>query len=184
MSIGSRIGLVVLFCVGFFICLTTALRMATLPLTLKTKEPSWESAPTNLWSFIESATGVICACLISLRQSISTLWPRRWRSRKGTSSGQYRYGGNNGNALRGSRLPDDTGGSAAYRMGDVRGSKKGVRETYASISPSESQEQIIGGTNMEAHVTATVATRESASGSDDMNAHGIKVTHDVQVVRD
>jgi hypothetical protein len=121
MSIGSRVGLVVLFCMGFFICLTTALRMATLPLTLKTKEPSWESAPTNLWSYIESATGVICACLISLRQSIGALWPQRWRSRKGTASAQYKYGYSDGrsrNGMGGSYARGDEGAnrSAAYRM--------------------------------------------------------------------
>ncbi|KAF3032229.1 hypothetical protein E8E11_000728 [Didymella keratinophila] len=96
MSIGSRAGLVGLFCMGFFICLTIALRVATLPLTLTTKEPSWELAPTNLWSYIESATGVICACLISLRQIIGALWPRRWRRRKGTASAQYQYGYSDG----------------------------------------------------------------------------------------
>jgi hypothetical protein len=184
MSIGSRVGLVVLFCMGFFICLTTALRMATLPLTLKTKEPSWESAPTNLWSYIESATGVICACLISLRQSIGALWPQRWRSRKGTASAQYKYGYSDGRSrhgMGGSYARGDEGAniSAAYRMGDVATSKRGVRETYASISPSESQEQIIGGAKTEAHVT--VACRKSES--DDVYLHGIKVTTDVQVSR-
>ncbi|KAF2468574.1 uncharacterized protein BDR25DRAFT_344281 [Lindgomyces ingoldianus] len=93
MSVGNKIGLIVLFSMGFFICLITMLRMATLPLTLKTKEPTWESAPTNLWSFIEAAVGVICSCLISLRKSISSLWPARWRSTKGSSYGQYgQYG--------------------------------------------------------------------------------------------
>ncbi|KAF3031500.1 hypothetical protein E8E12_000456 [Didymella heteroderae] len=186
MSIGSRVGLVVLFCMGFFICLTTALRMATLPLTLKTKEPSWESAPTNLWSYIESATGVICACLISLRQSISALWPRAWRSRKGTSSGQYQYGHSDGpsrNGMGRSYARDGMGAGhpGAYRMGDVTASKRAVRETYASISPSESQEQIIGGAKTEAHVTVNMVSRKSES--DDLDLHGIKVTTDVQVSR-
>jgi hypothetical protein len=66
-------------------------------------------------------------------------------------------------------------------MGDVPGSKKGVRETYASISPSESQEQIIGGAKTEVLVTID---RRRASESDDMDLHGIKVTTDVQVSRD
>ncbi|KAL1641568.1 hypothetical protein SLS61_010056 [Didymella pomorum] len=190
MSIGSRVGLVVLFCMGFFICLTTALRMATLPLTLKTKEPSWESAPTNMWSYIESATGVICACLISLRQSIGALWPRRWRSRKGTASAQYQYGYSDGpsrNGMGGSHVRggEGAGRSGAYYMGDVTASKRGVRETYASISPSESQEQIIGGAKTEAQITVNVADRKSESDDADLALplHGIKVTTDVQVSR-
>ncbi|KAF2621930.1 hypothetical protein BU25DRAFT_481224 [Macroventuria anomochaeta] len=189
MSIGSRIGLVMLFCIGFFICLTTALRMATLPLTLRTNEPSWESAPTNLWSFIESATGVICACLISLRQSVCALWPKRWRSRKGTSSGQCRYCNSDGPSIIGSghsqqRDGTGAGNTSGYRMGDVTGSRKGVRETYASTSPSESQEQIVGRAKTEAHVTTTMDGRKSVSESDDLDLQGIKVTTDFQVVRD
>ncbi|KAF2993219.1 hypothetical protein E8E13_000910 [Curvularia kusanoi] len=186
MSMGSRVGLVVLFCMGFFICLTTALRMGTLPLTLRTKEPSWESAPTNLWSYIESATGVICACLISLRQSISALWPKRWRSRKGTSSGQYPYGDSDGPSRHGIGTGRVRGGTESglrggYRMGDVTVSKKGVRETYASISPSESQEQIIGGTKIEAHVTTSTSGRMSPEGNGESDLAGIKVTTDVHV---
>lgn len=188
MSIGSRVGLVVLFCMGFFICLTTALRMMTLPLTLKTKEPSWESAPTNLWSFIESATGVICACLISLRQSIGALWPKRWRSRKGTTSGQYQYGNSNGpsrNGLGSAQLQcgTDIAVAGGYRMGNVNGTKRGVRETYASISPSESQEQIIAGPKAAAYISTSVGERGSADGIGEADTQGIKVTTDVHVVR-
>ncbi|KAF9697717.1 hypothetical protein EKO04_003971 [Ascochyta lentis] len=190
MSIGSRIGLVILFSMGFFICLTTALRMATLPLTLRTKEPSWESAPTNMWSFIESATGVICACLISLRQTIARLWPKKWRSRKGTSSGKYRYGESDGPSRNGagwSRQRDGSGPGHAtsYSMGDVKSSKRGVRDTFASISPSESQEEIMGDTKTGEHITTNAGHRKSASESDELDLQGIRVdiTTDVQVAR-
>jgi hypothetical protein len=68
-------------------------------------------------------------------------------------------------------------------MGDVKSSKKGVRETYASISPSESQEQIIGGTTTKARVETNLSGRKSPNGSDDMALQGITVTTDVEVVR-
>lgn len=148
--------------------------MATLPLTLKTKELSWESALTNLWSYIESATGVICACLISLRQSIGAMWPQRWRSQKSTSSEQYRYGNSDvpsKNGMGGSHVRDGAAmnNPGEYRMGDVDRLKKDVRETYASISPSEGQEQVIGGAKTEAHVTTSMVGRKSASESDDLD---------------
>lgn len=85
MPVCNRIGLVLLFSIGFFICLITVLRMTTLPVTLRFREPTWESAPTNLWSFIEAAVGVLCACLITLRRAISKMWPKRWRSNKNSS---------------------------------------------------------------------------------------------------
>jgi hypothetical protein len=80
---------------------------------------------------------------------------------------------------------EGAGRSGAYYMGDVTASKRGVRETYASISPSESQEQIIGGAKTEAQITVNVADRKSESDDADLALplHGIKVTTDVQVSR-
>jgi hypothetical protein len=187
MSLGSKIGLVVLFSMGFFICLTTALRMATLPLTLHTKEPTYESAPTNLWSFIEAATGVICACLISLRKSIGSLWPKKWRSRKGTSSGQYRqYGsvGMSGHGIDSSRPRNATGTGGAYPLGDMKNGANGTVTEYGSVSPSESQERIIRGAKTEAHVTTGRSRSGSLAGSEDLVLQGITVTTDVKVIRD
>ncbi|KAF1836161.1 hypothetical protein BDW02DRAFT_629041 [Decorospora gaudefroyi] len=182
MSIGSRIGLVVLFSMGFFICLTTALRMATLPLTLRTKEPSWESAPTNLWSFIEAATGVICACLISLRKSISGLWPQRWTSRKGASGAYQQYGrsGPSGNGLAAGSRPRDL--HQSYAMGGMKTSKARP-DAYGDVSPSESQERIIEAGKTVAHVTTSRSRGASISGSDDLVLQGITVTTDVKVER-
>jgi hypothetical protein len=187
MSIGSKIGLVILFSMGFFICLTTALRMATLPLSLKAKEPTYESAPANLWSFIEAATGVICACLISLRKSIGSLWPKKWRSRKGTNSGgqyrQYGSGGLSGHGLGSSRPQNAAGNGGSYPLGDVKSGARGTVTEYGSVSPSESQERIIRGTKTETHVTVSRSRGASLAGSDDLVLQGITVTTDVKVSR-
>lgn len=184
MSTGSRIGLVILFSIGFFICLITALRMSTLPLTLRTKEPTYESAPTNLWSFIEAATGVICACLISLRKTIGSLWPQKWRSQKGTSSGQYQQYGSGGASGHLSRQRKGTGnGTGSYPLGDMKSVGKGRSDTFASISPSESQERIIEDTKADTQVTTNATRGGSISGSEDLALQGITVTTDVKVVR-
>jgi hypothetical protein len=187
MSIGSKIGLVVLFSMGFFICLTTALRMATLPQSLHAKEPTFESAPANLWSFIEAATGVICACLISLRKSIGSLWPSKWRSNKGTSSGQYRQYGSGIMSSRGmasTRQRNDTGTGNGYALSDMKDRTKVVPDIYGNISPSESQERIIKGNKMQATVTTTRSRSASLGGSDELPMQGITVTTDVKVIRE
>jgi hypothetical protein len=185
MSIGSKIGLIILFSMGFFICLTTALRMATLNQSLRTKEPTYESAPANLWSFIEAATGVICACLISLRKSIGTLWPKKWRSSNGTSGKYQNYGsgalGSHGFAS--SRPRNGTGTGNNYALGDMRRDAKGPQDKYGEISPSESQEQIIKGGKTQTQVTVR-SRPESTSGSDDLVLQGITVTTDVKIVRE
>lgn len=144
MSFGNRLGLIVLFSMGFFICLITTLRMATLPQTLKLKEPTWESAPTNLWSFIEAAVGVICACLISLRRTISRLWPQRWRSRKGSSAGYYaRYGGGS----TGGKMSRGRGQVASFHMEALKAGKKEAKSeaVVTFVSRSSSQERIFEG---------------------------------------
>ncbi|KAI4934946.1 hypothetical protein J4E85_002808 [Alternaria conjuncta] len=185
MSIGSRIGLVALFSIGFFICLTTALRMAALPLSLKATEPTWESAPTNLWSFIEAATGVICACLLSLRKSIGALWPKKWRSNKGNSGAYEQYGisGSGGLGPGVSRPCNGTGARNSYAMSGLRSGAKGRIESLGDISPSESQERIMEGSKTVAQVT-TSRPRSSRSVSEDLGSPGIRVTTDVQVVRE
>ncbi|KAL6165044.1 hypothetical protein ACJQWK_08301 [Exserohilum turcicum] len=184
MSLGSRIGLVVLFSMGFFICLTTALRMATLPLTLRTKDPSWESAPTNLWSFIEAASGVICACLISLRKSITALWPKRWTSSKGTSGAYRQYDHNTPSAQGAPRSRGRTADNAyhSYAMSNVKGNT-GRSDTYVNGSPSESQEHIIEQSKTTTHHVMTSRPRSSDSGSDKTEVQGITVTTDVKVIR-
>jgi len=183
MSVGSKIGLVILFSMGFFICLTTALRMATLPLSINTKEPTYESAPANLWSFIEAATGVICACLISLRKTVRSMWPKRWRSSKG-SSGQYQHYGSGAMGSHGkmSRPGHGARNGNNFPLSDMKNGAKGPPDAYGSISPSESQEQIIKGGKVEAHIT-TRSRSESSDGSEDLILQGITVTTDVKVTR-
>ncbi|PVH97217.1 hypothetical protein DM02DRAFT_481329, partial [Periconia macrospinosa] len=92
MSLSKKIGLAVVFVIGFFICLTTALRMQTLVRAVQASEQTWESCPANLWSFIEAAVGVICACLISLRKMLSIIWPESMRSKSKKSSDYMGYG--------------------------------------------------------------------------------------------
>lgn len=160
MSYGNRIGLIVVFSIGFFICLITTLRMATLPQTLKLTEPTWQSAPTNLWSFIEAAVGVICACLISLRRTISTFWPRRWRSANGTSAGYYaKYGANSATGRKMSRGTFGRMQSGSFHMEALKSGKKDPKhETMVTVvSRSESQERIFEGITVTKDVEVTRA---------------------------
>lgn len=163
MSAGNRIGLVVLFSIGFLICLITILRMATLPQTLKATEPTWESAPTNLWSFIEAAVGVICACLISLRKTISAYWPDRLKSSKDTNR-PYQYHSGSGLSA---RRPQN-GVPPTYAMDTMK--PKGLGETHVSVvtksmgvgvSRSSSQERMIDGITVTKDVVISSARQDS-----------------------
>ncbi|KAF2638130.1 hypothetical protein P280DRAFT_432362 [Massarina eburnea CBS 473.64] len=150
MSLGNRLGLILLFSIGFFICLITLLRMATLPSTLRAKEPTWESAPTNLWSYIESAVGVICACLISIRRTISQFWPKMRRSNKGSSGASGAVYDAYGNSRRGSQ-PLSSGHHKLVPAGSYPLSPTSQTKPAASVtivSRGSSQERMIDGINV------------------------------------
>jgi hypothetical protein len=67
-------------------------------------------------------------------------------------------------------------------MGNMVGGK-GAPDIYENISPSESQEQIIGVKNG-THVTTSNCRSGSISGSEDLILQGITVTTDVKIVRE
>lgn len=161
MSLSKKIGLCIVFVIGFFICLTTALRMQTLVRAANASEQTWESCPANMWSFIEVAVGVICACLISLRKILSMIWPDSLRRTK-KSSDYHVYGsGANGASRRtgpapGSQKLDDDDENV-YRLEhvntfsrqngtnyDPNGKLLGASEFEVMSERNESQEHIIG----------------------------------------
>jgi hypothetical protein len=128
---------------------------------------------------------VICACLISLRKSIGALWPKKWRTSKGTTGDYQQYGnsGSGGHGLGMSRPRDGTGVSNSYAMNALRNGAKGKADVLADISPSESQERIMEDTKTGAHII-TSRPRSSSSSSEDLVLQGITVTTDVKVIRD
>ncbi|KAF2176841.1 hypothetical protein K469DRAFT_605642 [Zopfia rhizophila CBS 207.26] len=133
MSLSKKIGLAIVFVIGFFICLTTALRMKTIVRATHAKEQTWESCPANLWSFIEVAVGVICACLISLRKILSVCWPDRLRKTKNSDYNGYGSGGNGSpkrtGPLPGSQRLDDSD-EQGYRLESASTFSKQNGTTY------------------------------------------------------
>ncbi|KAF2703235.1 hypothetical protein K504DRAFT_508151 [Pleomassaria siparia CBS 279.74] len=148
MSLGKRIGLAFIFLIGFFICLTTGLRIKTVVRAAQAKEQTWESCPANLWSFIEAAVGVICACLVSLRKMLTACFPDGIRKSKnsdckpGSGSSSKRSG-----PAPGSQKLDDLNVTeyALETMSSPEGQLWGASDTRvnAGTLTSESQENIV-----------------------------------------
>lgn len=110
----------------------------------------------------------------------------KWRSQKGTSSEavrRYGSGGPSGYGVGKSRTQNgrEDDNARMYPLGEVTNGGKGKPDMYVSISPSESQEYIIGGARTDAQITAS--WNRNAGGSDDLSMQGITVTTDVKVVR-
>ncbi|KIW67671.1 hypothetical protein PV04_06903 [Phialophora macrospora] len=104
----QKIGLAVLFSLGFFIIATCAVRIATLGPAATAKDSTYYQAQNNLWLGIEVNTSIICTCIPPLKATITRFFPRifrgssygrqtiNYRSRSGThplSSGSNKGGG-------------------------------------------------------------------------------------------
>lgn len=64
-------------------------------------------------------------------------------------------------------------------MGNISCSKIGVRKAYASIGPSESQEQIIASAANEAHARTSIHDPKSISERDELDLHKIQSDHEI-----
>ncbi|KAL1634858.1 hypothetical protein SLS58_010487 [Diplodia intermedia] len=113
MSRAKKLGLCLLFALGLFVCVCSAIRMkALVASTRAVKDTTWDSAPAFLWSGIEAAVGLICTCLPSLRWLLSHVIPMLASSAgAGHSSDKNRYyqtgsgsgGGGGGGGVAGAR---------------------------------------------------------------------------------
>lgn len=121
MSRAKKLGLCILFALGLFVCVCSAVRMKALVASTKAvKDTTWDSAPAFLWSGIEAAVGLICTCLPSLRWLLSRIIPML-SSSVGQSSkkGYYQTGSSSGAPGGGGGGGPGNRGSAAYRLGQL-----------------------------------------------------------------
>ncbi|PYH91991.1 hypothetical protein BO71DRAFT_330972 [Aspergillus ellipticus CBS 707.79] len=127
---GRKIGVMLVFCMGLFVCVTSVIRMWAMVESTKTDDPTWGSFDALLWSAIEASTGIICACLPFLKHPIQRLLPgwfsslgsggRSGRSKKsnyrmsrlGSQSGNRTIGGTGAGTANGTR-------GSAWRDGDL-----------------------------------------------------------------
>ncbi|MCJ1265316.1 hypothetical protein MMC22_005192 [Lobaria immixta] len=72
----QKLGLMVVFALGGFVCVTSILRMTTLESGSKSKDQTYGTFTSTVWTTIEANTGIICACLPMLRGPLSHIFPR------------------------------------------------------------------------------------------------------------
>ncbi|OJZ86925.1 plasma membrane protein Pth11-like protein [Aspergillus piperis CBS 112811] len=105
-----KIGVMLVFCMGLFVCVTSIIRMWAMEKSTTTTDPTWGSFDALLWSAIEASTGIICACLPFLKHPIQKVLPglfgslsngsRKSRSRTRPSYRMSRLGSRSGNGTR------------------------------------------------------------------------------------
>ena len=107
-----KIGLIVVFSLGLFVCITSIVRMVYIAVSTTTTDPTWGSWDALLWSAIEAGTGIICACLPILKHPIQRTFPAIFttlsstaRSRSKPTYGSYGFSSSGGGGLRSKTRP-------------------------------------------------------------------------------
>ncbi|RTE83003.1 hypothetical protein BHE90_002435 [Fusarium euwallaceae] len=83
----QKFGAIVVFAIGSLTVATSVTRLVYLPVVLASTDVSWDSAPANIWTFIEANLFVICGSMPTLRKFFKHFMPRIVGS-----SGGSRYG--------------------------------------------------------------------------------------------
>lgn len=65
-----------IFCLGFFTCIISIVRLFTLRAALNSTDATWDNAPTSWWTTIELNCGILCASIATLRPLIRILTGR------------------------------------------------------------------------------------------------------------
>ncbi|MCJ1469421.1 hypothetical protein MMC07_008054 [Pseudocyphellaria aurata] len=84
----EKLGLLLVFLLGAFVCVTSIVRVIAVANSTKNKaDTTWSFISRSTWTLLEANTGIICACLPTLKKPITMLFPRMFRgSSKGSSS--------------------------------------------------------------------------------------------------
>ncbi|KAH8198208.1 hypothetical protein TruAng_007635 [Truncatella angustata] len=89
----QKIMLMLVFCLGFFTCIISVIRLRTLNIAANTTDPTWDNADAAIWSFLELIIGVLAACLPTLRPLYAKVLPHLFgstTSQTGPSSSHFR----------------------------------------------------------------------------------------------
>ncbi|KAK0719245.1 hypothetical protein B0H67DRAFT_486181 [Lasiosphaeris hirsuta] len=130
-----------IFCLGFFTCAISIVRLFTLHGAINTTDPTWDNVPSAYWSIVEINCGILCASLPPLRPLLRRL---NISGLSGLSGGHasegYRH--QDGNAKRSlSKSSEAAAGLAGkggvYPLTNVTtGSQEGLHENAAAVPSS------------------------------------------------
>ncbi|KAL0940477.1 uncharacterized protein CTRU02_203240 [Colletotrichum truncatum] len=92
MRMAQKLGLVIMFAVGSIALRTVAtsiVRMTFLPILLTSRDPPWDSAPANIWTFLEGNLFVICGSMPTIRKFFEHFAPKLMGLPTASSSVHY-----------------------------------------------------------------------------------------------
>ncbi|CAI7576473.1 unnamed protein product [Penicillium bialowiezense] len=71
----QKFALMLMFALGGFVCITSIVRLVSLKKISDSSDPTYDNVGAASWSAIECNTGIICACLPTLKPLIARIFP-------------------------------------------------------------------------------------------------------------
>ncbi|KAK0619684.1 hypothetical protein B0T14DRAFT_554855 [Immersiella caudata] len=110
----QKIMLIAVFCLGFFPCAVSIYRVKTLRTAIDTQDPMYDNVDPATWSFLELTTGVLAACLPTLRPIFTAAMPGLF----GASGHRNRTGHGQSTHRGGTAKPHISQNGSAYARGE------------------------------------------------------------------
>ncbi|CAG9988282.1 unnamed protein product [Clonostachys byssicola] len=151
----QKFGAMMVFGIGSITIGTSVVRLALLPVVLKSPDPSWDGCPADVWTFVEANLFIICGSMPTLRKFFKHLMPRLMGS-SGQSSG-YRNPASPG--------PSNTLQSGGNVISRLRHKRKSYAQ-FASDGEENELQDFRGGdtTKKQRSVTVTTADQSQVPG--------------------
>ncbi|KUM65522.1 hypothetical protein ACN42_g1566 [Penicillium freii] len=71
----QKLALMIMFALGGFVCITSIIRLLSLKQISDSTDPTYDNVGAASWSAIECNTGIICACLPTLKPLVARIFP-------------------------------------------------------------------------------------------------------------
>ncbi|PWY79594.1 hypothetical protein BO70DRAFT_397077 [Aspergillus heteromorphus CBS 117.55] len=88
----QKMALISIFALGGFVCVTSVCRLVSLKTIADSSDPTYDNVGAASWSAIECNTGIICACLPTLRPLVSHFLPHLLSTLSGGRTYGQAYG--------------------------------------------------------------------------------------------
>ncbi|TEY83161.1 hypothetical protein BOTCAL_0025g00200 [Botryotinia calthae] len=80
LPIGQKMAVMLIFMLGIFEIAAALMRLMTALFFIGSPDPTWDYATGSIWSVIEPAIGIVCACLPTIRVVLLAIIPASCRS--------------------------------------------------------------------------------------------------------
>jgi hypothetical protein len=188
----QKVMLIAVFCLGFFPCAVSIYRVKTLRTAIDTLDPMYDNVDAATWSFLELTTGVLAACLPTLRPIFIAAMPGLFgasghRNLNRTGQSTHGYGQNTAKQYA-SQNSSSHGSGKQFRIKELEfdsnrgGSSSGEEDLEFGGLKHPGRPNVKGGAVYSVSVVAAEEGRKSVGFGGGIKATTV-VTQQVQVTR-